>query len=818
MAAPTAQFDTPLAVIRRRILNFWRRLFAPGDLTTLVVAIALLIMPALALANAGWSIALRTLIPVSTLGVVFGFLLARSQYNEFFALVIGGLYGFGIVMLVASLNQPGGFGVGLSEVISRLLQWLIDAITGGVNQDDLVFTLLISSLFWFLGYNIAWHVFRIDRVWRAILPPGLILIANNIYYVGGNNLTPYLIGYAFLSLLLMVRSHLETRQWEWYTSGVRVPKRLRRQFLRVGALLALITLVLGWGLPTGDLQQRLNEFQQFLQAEPLRELAEQWSRLFNTGDLQGPTTTDYYGGDSLQLSGAIRLGDQVVMLVNAPQTRRYYWRSRVFDRYTNGSWDASVTTRLTDPDAPLEISHEPYFDGVRTPVQQTFTISLNASRLVYAAPQPLRIDLPTRSDLRYGQAGLLQGVMNVSVIRPLRVLYRGDSYTATSLMSDATVDQLRTAPTTYEQEIIDIYLPVPPGITPRTRALADQIVAETGAATAYDRAKAIERWLRTNIVYNEVIPQPPANQDSVDWFLFDLRQGYCNYYASSMIMMLRHLGIPARMGAGFTQGEWSEEEQAYIVRERDAHTWVEVYFPGYGWIEFEPTAAQRELNRGDQAPQQQNPTPQSPTATPTATPSPTPTSTPTPGGSNETPQEQSQVTATSAPTLAPTPTATPIIVPTQPPPLRPPPRDSLSFLLNALGTAFLGILIFMLLIGLLLLLYWWWEWRGMRGMNPIVRAYARLERYLPLIGIRLAYEQTPDERRLRIIRELPAAEPPVNAITSLYMTERYAPPRTPQANDPRDDVAEAAWTDARGTILQCWLRRLLPGGRRRKGG
>jgi transglutaminase-like putative cysteine protease len=801
-----------LDTLRRRAVTLWRALFAPGDLLALPVAIGLLVIPALALAATGWNVSLATLLPVSILSIIFGFLLARSQYNEFFALIVGGIYGFGFVILVASFNQPEGFASGLGEVVGRFAQWLIDAFTGGVNQDDLVFTLLVSSLFWFLGYNVAWHVFRIDRVWRAVLPPGLILVANAIYYVGGLDLTGYLVAFVFLSLLLMVRSHLETRHWEWYVNGIRVPKRLRRQFVRVGALLALATLLFAWIIPSGNLQERLNAFQEFLQEESARQLAEAWSRLFTAGDLQGPTTTDYYGGDSLQLSGAIRLGDQVVMLVEAPNTRRYYWRSRVFDTYANNNWTSAATTRLSDPEAPLEITHESYFDGARVAVTQRYTIALNASRLLYTAPQPLSVDRATRTDLRYGESGALQGSMYISVIRPYQVMYRGDSYNVVSLMSDANADQLRSAPADYPAEIRNVYLNVPFSATGRTLALADQIIADAGATTAFDRAKAIETWLRQNITYNETIPQPPTGQDAVDWVLFDLKEGYCNYYASAMVVMLRHVGVPARMAAGFSEGEWDEAEQAYVVRERDAHTWVEAYFPGYGWVEFEPTAAQREMNRGEQTINQPLPTPtsQQPTATPTPSPTPTPTSTPTPGAPDETPQEQPQMTATSAPTLAPTATATPVIVPTPPPPLRPPPRDPFGFLLSALGTVLIGILMIVLILVALLFVYWYWEWRGMRGMNPIVRAYARLERYLPLIGLRLAAEQTPEERRERIVRELPAAEPPVTAITRLYMTERYAPPQPHGDDDPRDDVAESAWSDARGTILGRWLRRLLP--------
>jgi hypothetical protein len=159
-------------------------------------------------------------------------------------------------------------------------------------------------------------------------------------------------------------------------------------------------------------------------------------------------------------------------------------------------------------------------------------------------------------------------------------------------------------------------------------------------------------------------------------------------------------------------------------------------------------------------------------------------------------------------------TPTPLVAPTPPPPLRPPPRDPFAFLVSALSTALIALLLVAFIILALLFVYWWWEWRGMRGMNPVVRAYARLIRFLPLIGIRPAPEATPEERRAAIVRDLPAAEPPVTALTRLYSNERYAPPQSRGDEEVREDIAERAWADARGSILRRWLRRLLPWGRR----
>ena len=463
----------------RRVLKGWQSFFLPGDLTTLIIAIVLLLMPALSLGAAGWPLGMNTLVIVLVLSVVFGFVLARSKYNELLGLMLSGIYGACFVLIIAAVNQPGGLGDGVYELFSRTFIWVRDAVTGGINQDDLVLTLLISGLFWFLGYNLSWHLFRVDRIWRAVLPPALILVTNSVYYTGDADLESYLIVFIFLTLLLVVRSNLDAREWDWYLNGIRVPRKLRQQVFRAGVVLALLVMLVAWIVPQRDVQERLNRFQEFLQSEPLTQLSELWNRLFASIETQGPTTADYYGGDSLELGGAIRLGDQVVFLASAPNNRRYYWRSRVFDNYDGGRWSSAAGIRLTDPEPPLDIVQDTFSTAARVPVQQQFTMGLSASRLVYAAPQPLRIDLATRSDLSYAT----DQSMIMSVIRPMRVLYEGETYTATSMVSNATADQLRQAGTEYPQWVRDTYSPYFPSVSGRTIQLAQQIVTDAGATT-----------------------------------------------------------------------------------------------------------------------------------------------------------------------------------------------------------------------------------------------------------------------------------------------------------------------------------------------
>jgi hypothetical protein len=141
--------------------------------------------------------------------------------------------------------------------------------------------------------------------------------------------------------------------------------------------------------------------------------------------------------------------------------------------------------------------------------------------------------------------------------------------------------------------VTEKYLQLPENFSPRIQALAREVSA--GAATPYEKAATITNFLREHIEYSETIDAPPRNRDVLEWILFEYRQAYCVYYASADVLMLRSVGVPARMAVGFSQGE--REGNTYTVRRFNAHAWPEVYFPGVGWVEFEPTSGQAPLNR-----------------------------------------------------------------------------------------------------------------------------------------------------------------------------------------------------------------------------
>ncbi|MBN2471933.1 MAG: transglutaminase domain-containing protein [Anaerolineae bacterium] len=780
----------------------------------------MLLVPALAMQAASWTDGLGQLVPVTLLSLLFGFLLARSHYGEFLSLLISGVYSLGFIGIITALSMEGGSLLQrIASIFLRSIVWLQALGGGGIAQDNVIFVLFLSVLFWFLGHNTAWHIFRIDRVWRSILPPGLVIIVNILYYTGDVSLGSYLAIFLVLALLLIVRSTIDAREWEWYLKRIPFPGELRNQFLRWGAVLAVVLVGLAWVLPTGAGTDNMERVQEFLNSNPLEQLNDLFNRLFASLDSEGLVTADYYGGNSLQLGGAIQLGDQPVMLIHAPplfeQGTRYYWRSRVFSEYEGGRWTPSAMVRLTVPEAGFTIQGPAALPASRQTIDQQVTMIIGASRLIYAAPQPEVVELPASIDMSYVDQNQRQ--IDVSVIRPLEVLRTGDMYAVQSSVSIADAPALRTAGTVYPQWVLGDYLQVGASVTPRTRELAYQIVTEANALTPYDQAKAIERWLRANITYDETIPGPPSGIDPVDWVLFDERRGYCNYYASAMTMMLRSVGVPARMAAGFSQGEWSDTSQGYLVRERDAHTWVEVYFPGFGWVEFEPTAAQAPLERPDVLPQSEGP--QLPTMTPFPTNTPLPTATPTlMAPPSQTPDSDAGpvIPPSVTPQPSPTPTPTPAVMPTLTGPEQQETRmpNILSAILSALVSVLVVLAIILAVVAVGLFIIWWLEWRGLGGLSPVQRAYALMERYAGYLGIRLSASYTPNERRRVLSDRVPPSDKPVRAITDMYVQETYGPADQPRPR--RESMARTALRDVRRAFLRARLRWLIPFRRRRK--
>ncbi len=197
-------------------------------------------------------------------------------------------------------------------------------------------------------------------------------------------------------------------------------------------------------------------------------------------------------------------------------------------------------------------------------------------------------------------------ILSVRTVSPISA---GDSYRATVGVSTATESDLSAAGTGYPGWILDRYLQLP---TPMPSRLVDLAQALTkDLETPYEKAVTIRDYLRT-LEYTLDIEAPSDGTDGVDYFLFEQEKGYCQYFASAMAVLLRVCGVPSRMVAGYGPGEqqydpgditgrgpggWQELQQTFVVR--NSHSWTEVFFPGYGWIPFEPTPVRPIIARGE---------------------------------------------------------------------------------------------------------------------------------------------------------------------------------------------------------------------------
>lgn len=532
---------------------------------------------------AGWSEGLERVLAVAFLSTIAAAAVALSGFRRAFALVYNLVVGAAVVLFNMARLAPEGLEAQerVYHIAQRAWIWLGNALAGAPTVDNLMFVFVLAILVWVLAYSATWAYLRDGRRWLAVLPTGMAMLVN-LYYAPPN-LGAFFVFYVICAILLVVRATLIEREQEWRQARVYFPLDISFDFMRDGLLFALFVILVAWVLPSSSRGGRLSSWLEPFE-RPWQQFQQEWSRLFSTlnyGQARGSSTF----GTSLALTGPRVVSDEPVADIKIPINR--YYRAVILDTYLSSGWilqDAPGTHLSND----LTLTE---WAG-RVVVTQTVT-TYQGGNLLLAAPMPIRAGLP--ADVRViPQGDDPEAPVELAMVVARNPLDRGESYTMVSAVPNVTIEQLRAAGTDYPDFIRERYLQLPDTVPARVFELAESLAA--GLDTPYDIARQIELYLRT-YTYNDQIPGPRAGQDAVDYFLFEEKQGYCNYYASAMAVMLRHLGIPARLGTGYATGELIPQTGAYRIRERDAHTWVEVYFPGYGWIEFEPTASEPLLTR-----------------------------------------------------------------------------------------------------------------------------------------------------------------------------------------------------------------------------
>lgn len=553
--------------------------------STLLLVWAMLLISSIAIMQAELTTGLQVIPIIASLAVFAGLFLSKSRFSANTAHLFSLIYGLFFIFVIIGSGFPESmtWRETVLDLIDRQLEWVSKAFGGGTSRDGLIFVIQTSAIFWLLGYTAAWYTFRQPYVWRAVVPCGIVLLSVVYYYAGPQRLPAYLAAYAVVGLVYVARTHLVSQEAVWRATAVRYEKAIRFNFMRAGFLAALVVLVIAWSLPTLTASAAVNDALSGTKG-PWREFQDNWTRLFAALRAYGAPTSDPYQ-DTLVMGGPRTVGDTVVMDVLVPrQLPNVYWQAIVWEKYDEEGWHVAEEddTILRFPDDG--VFNVP-FSTAREVITQTVINYLPNSALLYGAPEIVNTDRQMFVSVAKNENGddLITAVRSRFVLRP------GDRYQIMSSVSIADAQSLRQASMDYPQWVTERYLQLAPNVTQELRDLAAQITAEYD--NPFDKAIAVQNYLRETITYNDQIEAPPDDVDPIHYVLFVSQEGYCNYYAGAMALMLRSQGIPARVVSGYAQGEFEPNSISYRVRASNAHTWVEAYFPNYGWIQFEPTTS-----------------------------------------------------------------------------------------------------------------------------------------------------------------------------------------------------------------------------------
>jgi transglutaminase-like putative cysteine protease len=765
--------------------------FQDGLWLTILLTGALYIVLAAALDAAGYMEGLAIVVPVTIGAFAVGLLMSYSRFDGFFALSYSMFVSLAWILFLMARSVPEQeitpfLGSGINElqarvylVLLRLLDWVEAALNGAASADNYVFMFEISFLMWWLTYLGVWSIFRYGYTWRAIVPAGVVLLINTYY--APRSTIPFLIVFVLLALILLIRTNLAEQQLRWREQRVYFSPDITWDFVRNGLLFSALLVAAAWVLPGLGRNPQVREFLAPVNSS-WEQTAQNVQRLYQGLNRQAAEQGSAFG-DTLPLGGARNVTDEPVFQAQTSEGR--YWRAVAFDTYDGRTWsitgaqDAAYEAGQIVPVASWR---------ARKAISQTITLLAPVGDVLFGMPDMAQATLRIRAQ-EYRQPGAppIQAAnpapdalaVEFALARTARDLNHGDAYTVISAATTATQRDLRGAGTDYPPAIADRYLQIPPNFSPRVADLARQMTA--GATNPYDQAKAIENFLRT-IPYNDSIPATPADADPLEYFLFDIQQGYCDYYATAMTMMLRSVGVPARAVSGYAEGIYDEENGLYFVTQRDAHTWVEVFFPEYGWIEFEPTAAESPLERptGDEAEDmaitsQTEPTP--------------------PAGAEPTPEPGPDAER-------------------EPPPFTGEELlgDELGGLAgrpsNAWWLVALALLIVVPVGGFLI-------WRA-RHQGPTTFAmalplvlYVKMQQWAQRLGIVAPPSATPYEHAATLVQALPQGRPQIGDITESYVRFRFSRQESPAPE--ADPALQENWRTLEGHFWRAWWRNLRTG-------
>ena len=723
------------------------------------------------------------------------------------------------------------------ELWNRLSLWYDAASSGGISTDLIPFSMAVITAGWLLGYLSAWFLFRSNNVWVALVLSGIALLTN-LSFLPDKFASRFFVFMFLAMLLVVRISTIQTQElWDKarlqfsQTSGwltIHAVVWFSVVVLLLAAVLPLISAKSSamadlWTAGRTPVQSLEDEFARLFAAIPSRKnlsgrffgdtlpflgkvsfdgevvawadteypsywLSQTYSEYTAKGWIAGPTTGRRAGPDALPppagdllkripVNQTLQIGFDTTDGLSGGSVE---WISRdsVFETLAPKQFEIVLLDPSNDKVFPQDIQELAAELRVELAAPPTPFLESHISGIL---PNDLVL-ISTEADDKSEDPSDLAAITlaRKEPTSPEVVswtlsdqLTADEAYSIVSSVSIATDEDLRQAGTKYSGFTRDHYLQLPPDLPQRVRDLAERLTR--GQETPLDKALVIQAFLRgPHFEYSQKIKPPTANADGVDYFLFETREGYSDYFASSMAVLMRAAGVPTRMAAGYAPGEFDDASERRFIRDSDSHGWVQVYFPNYGWIDFEPTpnwpAHQRRLTtdpdlsalaelEGELAllnPLEELIDP-----------------------FQEAVELEGGEQAASEGSV----------------------WDPSRFIVPA--AVALGVLAFLSVVWQLL-----WT-RGLAHVTPVERAYTRMSRLGTLAGIGRRPNQTPGEYAATLANAIPRISDAARQVAWAFATDRYG--HNDQAEEHEDELEEA-WKGMRGSLFLRALGRLVPGG------
>lgn len=540
---------------------------------------------------------------VGLAGVAFGFGGAKLGWGRWTTHLLGIAFAAMIVPIIAGAIVLGDTvqGFGIAAMAARYRE--AAAVIGRVFNDLAVlglpltpqyghYLIALGAIVWAAGQFLAYAVFGHRRPLDAIIATGLILLGNMALTRNGQ--LHLIVLFSLGALVLLVRAHAMDEGATWVRRRIGDPAAVSGLYLRGGAVFMAAAIVGSlfltatassaplqgaWKGVPGTLVQLSQWLQRYL---PLG------------GESRNPGVVIF--GENSPITGSWSQETGIAFLAYLPPSEtelsKSKWRISTYAQYNLTSWSFGETTSMD------RAARDPLLAGAaddpaaligRREVQVEIEPVTLANNYVVSPQTILWIDQPSRVRV----TGASQWFTTVEIDG-------ADRYSVAALVpvegdvpGGLTANRLRVASQEYTAEEKRLYIDVPKGaLGPRSLSILDAVLA-TSADNPYDIALNLQNYLLdpANISYQadikDEIQAQCAGLSSVECFA-TIRVGYCQYYASTMAMLLRQAGIPTRLAQGFLPTEPSADGTETVTN-AEAHAWVEVLFPGYGWVDFDPT-------------------------------------------------------------------------------------------------------------------------------------------------------------------------------------------------------------------------------------